>query len=71
LLGCWASPAWRFVAVGSGHDVCYWAGFLVALAEVNPDIAVNIEHEDADYSRVEGLALATANLRAAAKAAGV
>jgi sugar phosphate isomerase/epimerase len=66
-----ADPAWRFVAVGIGHDVDYWAGFLTALAGVNPDIAVNIEHEDANYSRVDGLALAAENLKAAAKAAGV
>jgi sugar phosphate isomerase/epimerase len=66
-----ANPAWRFVAVGIGHDVAYWTEFLTALAEVDPDIAVNIEHEDADYSRVQGLALAAENLRAAAKAAGV
>jgi sugar phosphate isomerase/epimerase len=65
-----ADPAWRFVAVGIGHDVDYWAGFLTALAGVNPDIAVNIEHEDANYSRVDGLALAAENLKAAAKAAG-
>ena len=66
-----ANPAWRFVAVGIGHDVDYWARFLTALAGVNPDIAVNIEHEDANYSRVDGLALAAKNLKAAAKAAGV
>ena len=66
-----ANPAWRFVAVGIGHDAAYWTEFLTALAGIDPDIAVNIEHEDADYSRVDGLALAAANLRAAAKAAGV
>ena len=59
-------PAWRFVAVGVGHDVPYWTEFLRALAEVDPDMAVNIEHEDAGYSRLDGLALAAANLRAAA-----
>ena len=59
-------PAWRFAAVGIGHDVPYWTGFLRALAEVNPDMAVNIEHEDASYSRLDGLALAAGNLRAAA-----
>jgi sugar phosphate isomerase/epimerase len=59
-------PAWRFVAVGVGHDVPYWTEFLRALAEVNPDMAVNIEHEDASYSRLGGLALAAGNLRAAA-----
>jgi hypothetical protein len=30
-------------------------------------MAVNIEHEDADYGRLEGLALAAENLRAAAE----
>jgi sugar phosphate isomerase/epimerase len=61
-------PAWRFVAVGVGHDVDWWTEFLRALAEVDPDMAVNIEHEDADFSRLDGLALAAANLRAAAEA---
>lgn len=61
-----ADPAWRFVAVGVGHDVPYWTGFLAALAEIDPDMAVNIEHEDASYSRLDGLALAARNLRAAA-----
>ena len=34
--------------------------------EIDPDMAVNIEHEDADYSRLDGLALAAENLRSAA-----
>ncbi len=61
-----ANPAWRFVAVGIGHDVPYWTEFLRALAEINPDMAVNIEHEDASISRIEGLTIAAGNLRAAA-----
>jgi sugar phosphate isomerase/epimerase len=60
-------PAWRFVAVGVGHDVAWWAGFLAALADVDPDMPVNIEHEDAALSRLDGLALAAENLRAAAE----
>jgi sugar phosphate isomerase/epimerase len=59
-------PAWRFVAVGIGHDVEYWTEFLRALAEIDPDMAVNIEHEDASCSRLDGLARAAENLRAAA-----
>jgi sugar phosphate isomerase/epimerase len=47
-------------------DVPYWTGFLSALAEIDPDMAVNIEHEDASYTRLDGLALAAGNLRAAA-----
>jgi len=75
-IGFWCNawptnPAWRFVAVGVGHDVPYWTEFLAALAEIDPDIAVNIEHEDANYSRDEGLRLAAGNLLAAAKVAGV
>jgi sugar phosphate isomerase/epimerase len=62
-----ADPAWRFVAVGVSHDVAYWTEFLPALAEIDPDMAVNIEHEDATYSRLDGLARAAENLRAAAK----
>jgi len=63
----WPSdPAWRFVAVGIGHDLPYWTEFLRALAEVDPDLPVNIEHEDASFSRLEGLAIAAENLRAAA-----
>lgn len=65
--GAWPSdPAWKFVAVGVGHDTAYWTRFLAALAEVDPDMPVNIEHEDADYSRVEGLARSAATLHAAA-----
>jgi sugar phosphate isomerase/epimerase len=60
------NPAWRFVAVGIGHDVGYWTQFLRALAEIDPDMAVNIEHEDAAYSQLDGLTLAAGNLRSAA-----
>lgn len=58
-------PAWRFVAVGVGHDVDYWTEFLRALAEIDPDMPVNIEHEDAAFSRLDGLARAAGTLRAA------
>ncbi|GMA21617.1 sugar phosphate isomerase/epimerase [Arsenicicoccus piscis] len=59
-------PAWRFVAVGVGHDVDYWVEVLTALQEVNPDCAINIEHEDAAMSTMEGLTLAAQTLLAAA-----
>ena len=64
-------PAWRFVALGEGHDVDYWARFLTALAAVNPDLHVNIEHEDAAFGRVEGLELGARTLLAAAEKTGV
>lgn len=58
--------AWRFVAVGQGHDVDYWVGVLRALREVDPTMAVNIEHEDAQFGRLEGLSISAQTLLAAA-----
>ena len=60
-------PAWRFVALGLGHDTDYWAEFLTAIAEVDPEMNVNIEHEDAEYGNVEGLRISAKNLLAAAR----
>ncbi|VEG27479.1 sugar phosphate isomerase/epimerase family protein [Actinomyces howellii] len=59
-------PAWRFVAFGLGHDTEYWTEFLRAVAEVKPDMCVNIEHEDAGYGNVEGLEISAGNLLRAA-----
>lgn len=39
--------------------------FVRALAQIDPDMAVNIEPEDANYSRLDRLALGAENLRAA------
>lgn len=64
-------PAWRFVAIGEGHDTDYWARFLTAIAAVNPDLNVNIEHEDAAYGRIEGIERGARTLLAAAERAGV
>ena len=58
---------WKFVAVGIGHDIPSCTGFLRSLADVDPDMAVNIEHEGVNYSRLDGLTIAAENLRAAAK----
>ncbi len=59
----WPSdPAWRFVAVGAGHETGYWVDVLRALIEVNPQIAVNIEHEDASMSQLDGLSFAAQTL---------
>ena len=66
------SPAWEFVAVGRGHSVDdFWAPFLRALHEVDPDMAVNIEHEDQELDQIEGLRTAAENLLFAAAKAGV
>jgi sugar phosphate isomerase/epimerase len=59
--------SWDFVAVGRGHDVAFWSRFLAALEKVDPDMAVNIEHEDQELGQVEGLAYAA---RALLRAAG-
>jgi sugar phosphate isomerase/epimerase len=66
-----ADAAWNFVAVGRGHGLEFWTAFLRALAAVDPDMAVNIEHEDTELDQIEGLRLAAENLRAAGAAAGV
>ena len=50
--------AWDFVALGKGHDAAFWTEFLRALHEVDPDMLVNIEHEDAALGRIEGLEVA-------------
>jgi sugar phosphate isomerase/epimerase len=63
--------AWDFVALGRGHDTAYWAQFLTALHEVDPDMAVNIEHEDVSLGRIEGLEVAAGVLREAARVADV
>ena len=64
-------PGWSFVAVGRGHDVDFWARFLTAVHKINPDLAVNIEHEDASFGQIEGLEFAARNLVAAGEQAGV
>ncbi|MFJ9863804.1 sugar phosphate isomerase/epimerase family protein [Streptomyces sp. NPDC101165] len=56
---------WDFVALGKGHDVAYWTEFLRALHEVDPDMLVNIEHEDTEPGPVEGVAVAAEVLKAA------
>ena len=66
-----AVPGWSFVAVGRGHGVDFWSRFLTALAEVDPDMPVNIEQKDATLGQVEGLAYAAGNLLEAAEKAGV
>lgn len=65
-------PSWEFVAVGRGHGVAeFWVPFLQALHAVDPDMAVNIEHEDMEFDQVEGLRMAAENLLTAARSAGV
>lgn len=62
----WPKPAaWDFVALGKGHDVAYWTEFLRALHEVDPDMLVNIEHEDVELGRIEGLEVAAKVLKEA------
>jgi sugar phosphate isomerase/epimerase len=60
------SSSWDFVAVGRGHDVAFWSGFLQALHKIDPDMAVNIEHEDQELDQMEGLRRAAETLLEAA-----
>ena len=57
--------AWDFVAVGRGHDTEFWARFLNALEAVDPDMWINIEHEDVEFGPLEGLQVAAETLKAA------
>lgn len=60
----WPKPAaWDFVALGKGHDTAYWTEFLRALREVDPEMLVNIEHEDVELGRIEGLEVAAKVLK--------
>jgi len=56
------NSAWDFVALGKGHDTAFWTDFLQALHDVDPDMLVNIEHEDTELGRIEGLQVAAAVL---------
>ena len=64
------NSAWDFVALGKGHDTAFWTDFLAALYEVDPDMLVNIEHEDTELGRIEGLEVAAKVLIDADKALG-
>jgi sugar phosphate isomerase/epimerase len=68
LSGWPANSSWDFVAVGRGHDTAYWTEFLRALAKVDPDMPVNIEHEDQELDQLEGLRFAANTLIEAEKA---
>ncbi len=59
------NSSWDFVAVGRGHDVAFWAEFLTAVEKIDPEMAVNIEHEDAELGQLDGLRLAAETLLAA------
>jgi len=63
--------AWDFVAVGKGHLADYWADFLLACHDVDPNMWVNIEHEDTSLGREEGLAFACTTLFEAARIANL
>jgi len=58
---------WDFVAVGRGHDVSWWAGFIDALEKVDPGMAITIEHEDQELDQMEGLRFAAQTLLQAAR----
>jgi sugar phosphate isomerase/epimerase len=60
------NSSWDFVAVGRGHDVVFWSEFLGALRRIDPDMAVNIEHEDQELDQMEGLRAAAETLLSAA-----
>jgi len=64
------NSAWDFVAVGVGHPAAYWAEFIRACDEVDPNMWINIEHEDTSMGRIEGLEFASSTMFEAATLAG-
>ncbi len=62
------NSSWDFVAVGRGHDVAFWIDFLRAVKRIDPEMAVNIEHEDQELDQLEGLSHAAKTLLEAASA---
>ena len=62
--------AWDFVALGKGHDVGFWTEWLRALYEIDPGMLVNIEHEDVELGRIEGIQVAAEVLKQADAALG-
>ena len=59
------------MAIGRGHDAVYWSTWLAALHAVDPDMLVNIEHEDVSLGRIEGLEVAANVLLDAARRAHI
>jgi sugar phosphate isomerase/epimerase len=68
LSGWPTASSWDFVAVGRGHDTSYWTEFLRSLAKIDPDLPVNIEHEDLELDQMEGLRFAANTLLEAERA---
>lgn len=60
-----ADAAWRFVAIGNGHDVPWWTEFLRAIRAIDPEMNINIEHEDQSLDQLAGIEYAAGNLLAA------
>lgn len=52
------NSAWDFVALGKGHGQDFWNRFVAALRDVDPEMAVHIEHEDESLGQLEGLRMA-------------
>lgn len=67
LSGWPSNSSWDFVAVGRGHDSAFWTEFLRALHKVDPEMPVNIEHEDLELDQMEGLRFAANTLLEAEK----
>lgn len=54
--------SWDFVAVGIGNDVDFWAQFIQAVQDIDPEIPINIEHEDQSMTMLDGLGFAARTL---------
>jgi sugar phosphate isomerase/epimerase len=54
--------AWTFRTVGYGHGEAVWKSIISAMAAINYEGTINIEHEDLLMSRIEGLRKASSFL---------
>nr|WP_300152215.1 sugar phosphate isomerase/epimerase [Propionicimonas sp.] len=62
--------AWNYVAVGTGHDVDYWAEFARRLGAVGYTGALSIENEDYSLAALESVAIAARTLHSALASVG-
>lgn len=60
-----ANRAWSYCAVGAGHSLDWWAGFLLALTRAGYTGPISIEHED---ERLHGAKAVRANVDALRRA---
>jgi sugar phosphate isomerase/epimerase len=57
-----ADRSWNYVTLAHGHDETWWRRFCRALAAIDYDDVLSIEHEDLALAPLEGVAQSVALL---------